>query len=62
MRTFESSRRLCLNAGFLQRALKSFAAEGDRVLFQWKDDRAPLLLSAFVPESLCLIMPVQKRR
>jgi hypothetical protein len=62
MRTFESSRRLCVNAGFLQRALKSFATEGDRILFQWKDDHSPFLLSAFTPESLCLIMPVQKRK
>jgi hypothetical protein len=62
MGTFESSRRLCANAGFLQRALKSFAVEGDRILFQWRDERSAFLLSAFVPESLCLIMPVQKRR
>jgi hypothetical protein len=53
------SRILC-NAFFLQRALKSFA--GDRLLFQWKSELSPFLLSCFAPDDLCLIMPVQKRR
>lgn len=62
MAKFEGSRRLCINGLFLLRAIKSLSKEGSRLLFQWKDDHAPFLLSAFVPESLCLIMPVQKRR
>lgn len=53
------SRILC-NAFFLQKALKSFSE--DRLLFQWKDERSPFLLSCFSPDDLCLIMPVQKRR
>lgn len=55
----QESRILC-NAFFLQRALKSL--DGERLLFQWKDERSPFLLSCFSPDDLCLIMPVQKRR
>jgi hypothetical protein len=59
---YQHESRILCNAFFLQRALKSFAGNGDRLLFQWKDERSPFLLSCFSPDDLCLIMPVQKRR
>ena len=53
--------RLCVNAFFLQKALKSLSS--DRFCFQWKDGRSPFVVSDHKESaSLCLIMPVQKRR
>jgi hypothetical protein len=58
----EDQKRLCINGLFLLKAIKSFAKEGSRLSFQWKDSRAPFVLSAASAASACLIMPVQKRR
>lgn len=59
---FKHESTVLLNGFFLQKALKSFLTEGEVIRFAWKDAHAPVLLSAFVPESQALIMPVQKRR
>lgn len=58
----EDQKRLCVNGLFLLKALKSFAREGSRLSFEWKDSKAPFVLSAASAASACLIMPVQKRR
>lgn len=58
----ESASRILINAFFLQKALQSFATEGGRLLLSWEHETKPFLLSSFVPESLCVIMPVRKRR
>ena len=62
MLRFESESRILLNGFFLQKALKSFAGEGTRLSLSWQEERSPFLLSSSVDESLCVIMPVQKRR
>lgn len=54
--------RLLINGTFLQKTLKSFLSEGDRIRLSWKDSRSPILLSASVPESKALIMPIHRRR
>jgi hypothetical protein len=54
--------RLLINGRFLQKTLKSFLQEGESVRFSWKDGCSPLTLSAFIPESKALIMPIQRRR
>lgn len=53
---------ILINGCFLQKTLKSFLSEGETIRFSWKDGKSPVLLSAFVPESKAIIMPVQKRR
>jgi hypothetical protein len=58
----EDQKRLCINGLFLLKAIKSFAKEGSRLSFQWKDSKAPFVLSAASAASACLIMPVHKRR
>jgi len=62
MLRFESESRILVNAFFLQKALKSYEREGARLFLSWQEERSPFLLSSSVPESLCVIMPVQKRR
>ena len=57
---FKHESRLCVNAFFLQKALKSFSE--DRLSFQWSNGRSPFVITNGSPSSLCLIMPVQKRR
>jgi len=57
-----SESHVLINGFFLQKALKSFLQEGDKIRFQWKDGRSVLVLSAFTKESKVAIMPVMKRR
>lgn len=61
MLRFESESRILVNGFFLQKALKSFSTEGARLSLSWEHEKAPFLLSS-CDESLCVIMPVQKRR
>ena len=56
---FKLESRLCCNAFFLQKALKSFSE--DRLCFQWSNGRSPFTISNGSPASLALIMPVPKR-
>lgn len=53
--------RILVNGLFLQKLLKSFLGEGDKLRFSWNDSRSPILLSAFTPESKALLMPIQRR-
>ena len=53
--------RLLVNGLFLQKLLKSFLGEGDRLRFSWNDSRSPIMLSAFTSESKALLMPIQRR-
>lgn len=56
---FKLESRLCCNAFFLQRALKSFSE--DRISLQWSNGRSPFVITNGSPSSLALIMPVIKR-
>lgn len=53
--------RLLVNGLFLQKLLKSFLGEGEKLRFSWNDSKSPIMLSAFTPESKALLMPVQRR-
>lgn len=58
-RKFAIESKLCCNAFFLEKALKSF--KEDRICFQWSNGVSPFIVSNGSPGSLALIMPVQKR-
>lgn len=59
MEKWKMESRLCCNALFLQKALKSFSE--DRLSFHWSNGRSPFTISTSGSAS-ALIMPVQKRR